>query len=66
MVKGTAIIFGIGVFCVLGTITKVFPVEWFIIVGIFILWFITFYFKKHNENKGRDKPSPIYLADPPL
>ena len=44
---------------------KIFDVDLYWIVGLFILWFVMGYIKIHMKNKERRTPKPVYIATPP-
>lgn len=62
--KATTLIFIIFVFLLVVKILKIIVLSGWILFGVAILWFITLYFRTHQENKKRKTPMPVFLTNP--
>lgn len=62
--KKTTVVFILWIFFVASTVFEImiFP-RWFLI-SMFAFWVFTFYLTVHYENKIRNTPMPVYLANP--
>lgn len=62
--KKTTLVFFLWIFFMALTIMKIIVFSrWFLIL-MFIFCVITYYIMVHNDNRIRNIPKPVYLADP--
>lgn len=61
--KISTLIFFALVFLIIFKYTKIFQVNIYLIIGVFILWFISIYIQTHLKNKNRNTPRPVYITN---
>ncbi len=44
---------------------KIFNVDKFILIGLFLAWLIIIYINIHYKNQERRNPKPVYITDNP-